>query len=250
MAKKPLLTLLFSLSVLLCGAHHHGLEEATPAQPPEPLLPETAAGVNVDLAVLAQRQHLQELFSRYGENSTLTVEGFRKLLRNMGIEKIKRVTVGHEHHHHHRKHVAPTTHLEKTACPSDASGGTGKDLQKGQAKLVSGVETTKHQSQGAMSSRSTTVPVTTSAVPTATEGQPLLQRPETAEVKTLHAGLHSPSPSSTLGSSNSSVPVSGKANESLSAREAERGSDPSSKRGKPRTQEVRPALLHSGGCSA
>lgn len=53
-------------------------------------------GVNVDLAVTMQRHHLQQLFYRYGENDSLSVEGFRKLLQNIGIDKIKRVHIHHD----------------------------------------------------------------------------------------------------------------------------------------------------------
>ncbi|XP_015261917.1 PREDICTED: zinc transporter ZIP6 isoform X2 [Gekko japonicus] len=237
MENKVYATFLFSLSILFCEARHNGLEQSTTVQTPENLLPEKAAGINVDLAVLMQRHHLQELFSRYGENSTLTIEGFRKLLRNMGIEKIKRVTIDHEHHQHHHKHVAPDTNLEKTGCPSDESSGVGKDLRNSQTKVLPGVETTKHH-QGSMNSKSTTVTVIASAYTTATEGNPLLQHSEPVELKTSHTGgLHSPSPSLVLETSNMSLLVNGKANESFSVRESERGSYMYSKIRKPSTQE-------------
>lgn len=244
MENKLYVTFLFSFSVLFCEARYNGLEQATTAQTPENLVPEKAAGINVDLATLMQRHHLQELFSRYGENSTLTIEGFRKLLRNMGIEKIKRVTIDHEHHHHHRKHVAPDTNLEKTGCPSDESSGVSKDLRNSQTKVLSGVETTKHH-QGSVNSKSTTVTIIASAYTTATEGNPLLQHSEPVELKTPHTGLNSPSPSIVLESSNTSLLVNGKANESFSVRESERGSYMYSKIRKPSTQEVSLYLLYS-----
>nr|XP_056718244.1 zinc transporter ZIP6 [Euleptes europaea] len=236
MENKLFVTFLFSLSVLFCDARHNVLEQATTAQTPDSLIPEKAASINVDLAMLMQRHHLQELFSRYGENSTLTIEGFRKLLRNMGIEKIKRVTIDHEHHHHHRKHVALGTNLEKTGCPSNESNGVSKDLRKSQTKVLSGVENSKHH-QGSMNSKSTTVTIITSAYTTATEGNPLVPHSDPVEWKASHAGLDSPLPSLGLESSNMSLLVSGKANESLSVRESERGSYMYSKIRKPSTQE-------------
>ncbi|XP_060109752.1 zinc transporter ZIP6 [Heteronotia binoei] len=235
MENKLYVTFLFSLSILFCEARHNGLEQATTAQTLEHLIPEKAAGINVDLAILMQRHHLQELFSRYGENSTLTIDGFRKLLHNMGIEKIKRVTIDHEHHHHHRKRIAPGTNLEKTGCPNDESSSVSKDLRNGQTKVLSAVETAKHH-QGSTNSKSTTVAIVASAYTTTTEGSPLLQ-PSSVELKTSHTGMHSPSPSIVLESSNMSLLVNGKENESFAVSESERGSYMYSKIRKPSTQE-------------
>ncbi|XP_048371395.1 zinc transporter ZIP6 isoform X2 [Sphaerodactylus townsendi] len=236
MENKLSVTFLFWLSALSCEARHNGLEQATTAQTPENLVPEKAAGVNVDLAVLMQRHHLQELFSRYGENSTLTIEGFRKLLRNMGIEKIKRVSLDHEHHHHHRKHITLGTTLEKPGCPSNESSGRSKDLRKSPTKAVSGVENSKHH-QGSMSSKSTTVMIIPSADTPATEVSPLAQHSEPVELEASHPELVGPRPSIVLRSSNTSLLVNGKTNESLSMREPERGSYMYSKVRKPSTQE-------------
>uniref|UniRef100_A0ACB8ED04 Uncharacterized protein n=1 Tax=Sphaerodactylus townsendi TaxID=933632 RepID=A0ACB8ED04_9SAUR len=246
MENKLSVTFLFWLSALSCEARHNGLEQATTAQTPENLVPEKAAGVNVDLAVLMQRHHLQELFSRYGENSTLTIEGFRKLLRNMGIEKIKRVSLDHEHHHHHRKHITLGTTLEKPGCPSNESSGRSKDLRKSPTKAVSGVENSKHH-QGSMSSKSTTVMIIPSADTPATEVSPLAQHSEPVELEASHPELVGPRPSIVLRSSNTSLLVNGKTNESLSMREPERGSYMYSKVRKPSTQEIdgRYCIIHA-----
>ncbi|OCT74372.1 zinc transporter ZIP6 [Xenopus laevis] len=54
------------------------------------------------LASKTQRQHLTLLFQRYGENNqTLTLSGFRKLIKNLGVQRLKSVHHGHRHHHHH-----------------------------------------------------------------------------------------------------------------------------------------------------
>ncbi|XP_041499110.1 zinc transporter ZIP6-like isoform X2 [Microtus oregoni] len=72
------------------------------------------SGINVDLAVTMQRHYLQQLFYRYGENDSLSVEGFRKLLQNIGIDKIKRVHIHHEHEHHadHEHHPDHEHHAD------------------------------------------------------------------------------------------------------------------------------------------
>ncbi|XP_068092803.1 zinc transporter ZIP6 [Hyperolius riggenbachi] len=76
-------------------------------------------GVDPVLAARAQRHNLLLLFQRYGENNqSLTVSGFRQLLRTLVEERKRRMDIGrsehrhkhhdhqhqHEHHHHHRHH--------------------------------------------------------------------------------------------------------------------------------------------------
>lgn len=87
------LILTFTLSVT------NPLREPEPAtafpQTTEKVIPNWESGINVDLAVTTQRHHLQQLFHRYGENNSLSVEGFRKLLQNIGIDKVKRIHIHH-----------------------------------------------------------------------------------------------------------------------------------------------------------
>nr|XP_033786545.1 zinc transporter ZIP6 [Geotrypetes seraphini] len=45
--------------------------------------------VDRERALLAQRRQLHVLFTRYGDNSSLTVQGFRQLLRNIGLGQVK-----------------------------------------------------------------------------------------------------------------------------------------------------------------
>ncbi|XP_066480144.1 zinc transporter ZIP6 [Tiliqua scincoides] len=237
MEKKLCVTfLLFSIR-LFCEARH-GLEPSTVAQTPEKLIPEKAAGINVDLATFMQRHHLQELFSRYGENNTLTVEGFRKLLWNMGIEKIPKIAIDHEHHHHlHHNHVTLNSNIGKTGCPSDDLAGGTKDLQSSRTKDLPETEITEHQ-EHAVNSKSTTAAITLSTYATATDGNLLLQHPETAEVKSTHTGFASPNSNIVLEGSNVSLLQNGKANESLlPVRQSEKGSYMYSKIRKQNTQE-------------
>ncbi|XP_062986276.1 zinc transporter ZIP6 [Elgaria multicarinata webbii] len=231
MASKLYVILLLLLSIhLFCGARHHG-----PAQTTEKLIPEKAVGINIDLAERKQKHHLQELFSRYGENNTLTIEGFRKLLRNIGIEKAKRIPPDHEHHHHHHNRVTVSTNFEKTGCPSDESAGGNKDLRNNQDWPKT--ESADHQ-QGPVNSKSTTVAITASTYTMATEGNLLLPRSETAQLKSTHMGFVSPNPNIVLESSNLSSVVNGKANESfVFVRESERGSYMYSKIRKQTTEE-------------
>ncbi|XP_053099854.1 zinc transporter ZIP6 [Hemicordylus capensis] len=238
MEKKQYVTLLFLLSIpLFCEARSHASEPATIAQTPEKQIPEKAAGISVDLATLAQRHHLQELFSRYGENNTLTVEGFRKLLWNMGIEHVRKIGIDHDHHHHHHNRITLNPNIENTSCLSDELGGVNKDLWNSQPNDLPRTEHTDHQ-QDSVNSKSTTVAVTTSTYPTATEGSPLLQHSETAEPKSIRLGFASPNPNMVLESSNVSLLINGKANESLlPVKESERGSFMYSKIRKQSTQE-------------
>lgn len=235
MEKKLCVNFLLFFIHLFCEARH-GLEQSTVAHTPE----KKAAGINVDLATFMQRHHLQELFSRYGENNTLTVEGFRKLLWNMGIEKIQNIAIDHEHHHHHHhNHVTLNSNVGKTSCPGDDLGGGTKDLQNSHTKDLPETENTEHQ-EHAVDSKSATVTITASTYATTTDSNLLHLHPETAEVKSPHPGFVSPNPNIVLEVSNVSLLANGKANESLpSVRQFEKGSYMYSKIRKQNTQEVR-----------
>ncbi|KAE8597586.1 hypothetical protein XENTR_v10016524 [Xenopus tropicalis] len=64
--------------------------------------------IDSSLASRTQQQHLMLLFQRYGENNqTLTLSGFRKLLKNLGVERLESIaseSYHHMHHHHHPRH--------------------------------------------------------------------------------------------------------------------------------------------------
>uniref|UniRef100_A0A8D0H2Z7 Zinc transporter ZIP6 n=1 Tax=Sphenodon punctatus TaxID=8508 RepID=A0A8D0H2Z7_SPHPU len=234
MKKELFVTFLLSLSILFCETRHHGVEPASFAQTSEKVIPEKALGVNVDLATLTQRHHLQELFHRYGENNTLTIEGFRKMLQNMGIDKMKRV-VDHDHHHH--DHVMLSKIFEKAGCPNHESGVVNKVIRNGQEKEFPRAESTEHQ-QIIIDRKSTVDDTTSPTYASATDSSPVFQSSESEEVKTEHTALTSPNSSAVLENSSMSLFANGKANESfLSLRESERGSYMYSKIKKQLTQE-------------
>lgn len=240
MENELLMAFLLSFSILFCKSHRHEVELATVAQTSEKLIPDKAAGINTDLAALMQKHHLQELFQRYGENNTLTIEGFRKLLQNIGIDKVKSITIGHDHDHHlHHNHVMLSKNLERTDCPHHESGGVNKDPSNGQAKELQRIENAEHK-QNLISNKNTVMEVTAYTNTTATDGNPMLQNSETREVKLVHISLTSPSAMNVTESSSVSLLVNGKTNESLlSLRESERGSYMYYKFKNQNTQEVK-----------
>ncbi|KPP60735.1 zinc transporter ZIP6-like, partial [Scleropages formosus] len=100
------------LCFFLCSPYCHGnegpdcptLEQAGSKEKLQPT-------VDVEAAKEAQRRHLEALFSRYGENGTISLEGLKRLLESVGLDRIRRVTVQHHEHvshrgtgHHHHAH--------------------------------------------------------------------------------------------------------------------------------------------------
>ncbi|XP_041658384.1 zinc transporter ZIP6 [Cheilinus undulatus] len=74
-----------------------------------------SAVVDSQRAEQSQRQHLESLFNRYGENGTISLAGLKRLLQNVGLDRIRTVRVQHheqaghhnhhhQHHHHHKGH--------------------------------------------------------------------------------------------------------------------------------------------------
>ncbi|KAM4689752.1 zinc transporter ZIP6 [Discoglossus pictus] len=89
------------------------------------------------LAAKTQRQHLLLLFQRYGENNqSLSVSGFRQLLKSLGVERLRSIasearrhehqehrTHNHHHHHpHHHQHHHPHTEGRSTHCAENKRG--------------------------------------------------------------------------------------------------------------------------------
>ncbi|KAM8728157.1 zinc transporter ZIP6 isoform 1-T2 [Acanthopagrus schlegelii] len=75
-----------------------------------------SAVVDSQIAKESQRQHLEALFNRYGENGTISLAGLKRLLENVGLDRIRNVMVrhheqaghhDHHHHHHHPHHEGP-----------------------------------------------------------------------------------------------------------------------------------------------
>lgn len=68
-----------------------------------------SAVVDSQRAQQSQRQHLEVIFSRYGENGTISLDGLKRLLQNVGLDRIRTIMVQHheqpgQHHHHHHHH--------------------------------------------------------------------------------------------------------------------------------------------------
>ncbi|KAM9349500.1 zinc transporter ZIP6 [Symphorus nematophorus] len=74
-----------------------------------------SAVVDSQRAEQSQRRHLEALFNRYGENGTISLAGLKRLLWNVGLNRIRTVMVqhheqpgqhdhGHHNHHHHHHH--------------------------------------------------------------------------------------------------------------------------------------------------
>ncbi|XP_025894150.1 zinc transporter ZIP6 [Nothoprocta perdicaria] len=214
-------TCLFSFSILLCESYHHRVETATVVQTAEKNLLEKASSVNADLAGLIQRLHLQELFRRYGENNTLTIEGFRKLLQNIGIDKMKRIKVDHDHDHHlHHNHVASSKNSERTVCPNHDHDAHRVPVTSHLQELHK-VEHVEHE-QNSLHSKNTVGEIPTSVSTAPTDGSYELQNLGTGGAKSVaRFGLAN---TNATESSNTSGLAHGRANESLLfMKESERG---------------------------
>ncbi|XP_041103967.1 zinc transporter ZIP6 isoform X2 [Polyodon spathula] len=81
---------------------------------------EIIQGIDTQAAEHMQKHHLESLFNRYGENGSMSIEGLKKLLESIGLDRIKKVSVrdrhfekeheghhqqGHNHHAHHHLHL-------------------------------------------------------------------------------------------------------------------------------------------------
>ncbi|NXC51174.1 S39A6 protein, partial [Penelope pileata] len=255
-------TFLISFSILLCESYHHGVETTTVVQTLERTFPEKVAGINTDLAGLIQRLHLQELFHRYGENNSLTIEGFRKLIQNIGIDKMKRIKFSHDHdhehdhehdhdhdHHLHHNHVSLSKNSEKTVCPNHEPDAN-KDPRNSHSKEPHKAENVDHQ-QNVVRSKNTVNEIAASINTTPTEGSSELQNLEPGDGKSIpRVGLAAANAVNLTEGSNASWLANNKANESLaSLKESERGSYLYSKLKSQNTQECSSAsrLMQSHG---
>ncbi|NWS12256.1 S39A6 protein, partial [Pachyramphus minor] len=262
-----------SFSILLCESYHHGVETVTVVHTSERAFPEKTVGINTDLAGLIQKFHLQELFRRYGENNSLSIDGFRKLLQNIGIDKMKRIKIGHDHdhdrhdhdhdhhdhdhhdhdhdhdHHFHHNHISLSKTSEKTACPNHESDAS-KDRRNSHAKEPHKAENVEHQ-QNFVRSKNTVNEIMASVITASAGGHSELQNVQPGEVKTVaRSGLTGPSAVNVTGGRNGSWLAVSKANESrASPKEPEGGSYLYSKLKKQSTQECSNAskLMQSHG---
>ncbi|NXO53212.1 S39A6 protein, partial [Aramus guarauna] len=252
MESTVLVTFLVSFSVLLCESYHRGVETATVVHTLERTFPEKAAGINYDLAGLIQRFHLQELFHRYGENNSLSIEGFRKLLQNIGIDKMKRIKIDHDHDHDHRlhhNHVLLSKNSEKTVHPNHESDAN-KDHRNSHSKEPHKAANVEHQ-QNFVRSKNTVNEITAPIITAPTDGHSELQNVQPGQVRTVaRLSLTSSNAVNVTGGSNASWLANSKANEShTSPKESERGSYLYSKLKTQHTQECSSAskLMQSHG---
>ncbi|NXS79841.1 S39A6 protein, partial [Erpornis zantholeuca] len=254
---------LVSFSILLCESYHHGVETATVVHTSERAFPEKTVGVNTDLAGLIQKLHLQELFNRYGENNSLSIDGFRKLLQNIGIDKMKRIKTSHDHdrdhnhdhhdhdrdHHFHHSHTSLSKTSEKTACPNHESDAS-KDHRNSHAKEPHKAESAERQ-QNFVRGKNAVHEITASVITASTGGHAELQNVQPGEVKTVvRAGPAGPGAVNVTGGRDATWLGASKANESrTSPKELERGSYLHSKLKKQNTQECSNAsrLMQSHG---
>ncbi|XP_043991140.1 zinc transporter ZIP6 isoform X2 [Gambusia affinis] len=105
------------------------------------------AVVDAQRAERARRQHLEALFHRYGENGSISLDGLKRLLRSVGLDRIRNVMVkhreraGHHHDHHHdHKHPAAgqnrTHNLQQTQPTVSAAPGRDGRTADGAGLLV------------------------------------------------------------------------------------------------------------------
>ncbi|XP_053186829.1 zinc transporter ZIP6 [Scomber japonicus] len=113
----------------------------------------------------SQKQHLEALFNRYGENGTISLAGLKRLLHNVGLGRIRTVTVQHheqpghhddhdhphQHHHHHHHHHHDHDHDHKGHShhhrPHDDHQKHGEPSQPG--KTTKSADAAKEQDGGA-----------------------------------------------------------------------------------------------------
>ncbi|XP_052560282.1 zinc transporter ZIP6 isoform X2 [Tympanuchus pallidicinctus] len=249
-------TFLVSFFILLCESYHHGVETTTVVQTLERTFPEKAAGINDDLAGLRQKHHLQELFNRYGENNSLTIEGFRKLIQNIGIDRMKRIKIDHNHdhdhdHHLHHNHVSLSKNSEKIVCPNHESDAN-KDPRNNHSKEPHKAETADHQ-HNFVYSKNAVNEITGSINTTPTDGSSELQNLEPAEGKSVaQVGLAGSNSINITNGSSTSWLANIKSNEShVSPKELEKGSYLYSKLKNTNMQECSSAskLMQSHGIS-
>ncbi|XP_048795210.1 zinc transporter ZIP6 [Lagopus muta] len=249
-------TFLVSFFILLCESYHHGVETTTVVQTLERTFPEKAAGINDDLAGLRQKHHLQELFNRYGENNSLTIEGFRKLIQNIGIDRMKRIKIDHNHdrdhdHHLHHNHISLSKNSEKTVCPNHESDAN-RDPRNNHSKEPHKAETADHQ-HNFVYSKNAVNEITGSINTTPTDSSSELQNLEPAEGKSVaQVGLAGSNSINITNGSSTSWLANIKSNEShVSPKELEKGSYLYSKLKNTNTQECSSAskLMQSHGIS-
>ncbi|KTG18819.1 hypothetical protein cypCar_00017301 [Cyprinus carpio] len=95
-----------------------------------------AIETDVQVAEQAQQRHLQALFDKYGHNGSISLEGLFNLLKRVGLDRIRKVTVHHHGNGHNHTHVHDHTHahVDKLTTHSHPStskkGGIDRNVEK------------------------------------------------------------------------------------------------------------------------
>uniref|UniRef100_A0A8C1Z264 Zinc transporter ZIP6 n=1 Tax=Cyprinus carpio TaxID=7962 RepID=A0A8C1Z264_CYPCA len=95
-----------------------------------------AIETDVQVAEQAQQRHLQALFDKYGHNGSISLEGLYNLLKRVGLDRIRKVTVHHHGNGHNHTHVHDHTHahvdkLTTRSHPSTSKkGGIDRNVEK------------------------------------------------------------------------------------------------------------------------
>lgn len=201
MARNLSVILILIFALLVTNPLHELESTAAFSQTTEKINLNWESGINVDTAVTTRHHHLQQLFYRYGENNSLSIEGFRKLLQNIGIEKIKRIHTHHDHEHHsdhdrhnHHNRVASGKNNWKAFCPDHDSDGSGKDHRNSQGKGSLHLEhasSRKNGKEGVSAGE-----VTSTMYNTVSEGTHFLETVETPKPGKLPKDVNSSTPPS------------------------------------------------------
>ncbi|XP_004623648.1 zinc transporter ZIP6 isoform X1 [Octodon degus] len=203
MARNLSVILILTFALLVTNPLHELESAAAFSQTTEKINLNWESGINVDTAVSTRQHHLQQLFYRYGENNSLSVEGFRKLLQNIGIEKIKRSHAHHDHEHHsehdhdhhtHRNRAASGKNSRKALCPDHDADGSGKDHRNSQGKGPHRLEHAsgrKNGKEGVSAGE-----VTSTMYNTVSEGTHFLETLETPKPGKLPKDINSSTPPS------------------------------------------------------
>ncbi|KAM8849552.1 zinc transporter ZIP6 isoform 1-T2 [Spinachia spinachia] len=117
------------LLLLAVGLSSGGETSGSDAGPPEtdPAVRSLSSAIDSQLAERSQRKHLEALFNRYGENGTISLAGLKRLLQNVGLDRIRTAEVQHHeqpghhphppHHHHHHHHHQGGHHHKNDSHP-------------------------------------------------------------------------------------------------------------------------------------
>nr|XP_023671383.1 zinc transporter ZIP6 isoform X2 [Paramormyrops kingsleyae] len=102
------------------------------------------SAVNTQVAEQMQRRQLEELFRRYGENGTISLDGLKRLLKSVGLAHVRQLNVRHrehsglgyeeggrqQHRHHGHHGHPPHQHSDFEEVPHRQGSAGGKRVAK------------------------------------------------------------------------------------------------------------------------